>query len=115
MSNDGLGWFTVGWATLGWAGEMGALDWGREWEAGLGESWSEMDDLDLSVVHKSVGVLILRRTLRHAIWVFIVEQGKLYPFVPAAHSWRHGPMHLGLIWGSVMHRGVFLPASLTQN
>ena len=57
------------------------------------------------------GVLILRR----AIWVIIMEQGKLYPFVPAAHSRPSGHVHLRLIWGSVMHRGVFLPASFTQN
>ena len=55
----------------------------------------------------------LRRTLRRAIWVIILEQGKLYPFVPAAPSWRSGHMHLGLIRGPVMHHGVFLPTSLS--
>ena len=43
------------------------------------------------------GVLILRR-LHHAIRVIIVEHGKLYLFVPAAHPWLSGHMHLGLIW-----------------
>ena len=58
-----------------------------------------------------MGMLILRRTLQRAIWVIIVEQGNLYPFVPAAHSWRSGHMHLGLVWGSVMHGGVVSPTS----
>ena len=70
--------------------------------------------LQLIVDGRDVGVLILRR-LRRAIWVIIVEQAKLYPFVPAAHSLQSGPMHLGLIWGSVMHRSVFLPTSFPQN
>ena len=61
------------------------------------------------------GVLILRCTLRRAIWVIIVEQGELHSFVPAAHSWPSGHMHSGLIWGSVMLRGVFLPPPFTQN
>ena len=39
------------------------------------------------------GVLILQRTLRRAI---VVEQGKLYPFVPAAHPWPSEHMHWGL-------------------
>ena len=56
----------------------------------------------------------LRRTLWCAIWVIIVEQAKCYPFVPAAPSGQSGHMHLGLIWGSVMHRGVFLPTPFTQ-
>ena len=51
-----------------------------------------------------LGVLILRR----AVWVIIMEQGYIYSFVPAAHSWLSGFLHLGLIWGSVMHPGVFL-------
>ena len=57
-----------------------------------------------------LGVLSLRR----ALWVIIVEQGKLYPFAPEAHPQLSGHMHLGLIWGSVMHRGVLLPTSFTQ-
>ena len=47
----------------------------------------------------AMGVLTLRRTF----WVVIVEQGKLYPFVPVADSWLSGHMHLGLIRGSVMY------------
>ena len=58
-----------------------------------------------------MGVLILWRP----IWVIIVDQEKLYPFVPAAHSWLNGYVHLGLIWGSIMHCRVFLPTSFTQN
>ena len=41
--------------------------------------------------------------------------GKMHPFVPAAHSWLSGHMHLGLIWGSVLHRGIFFHTSFTQN
>ena len=39
-------------------------------------------------------MLILQR-LQHAIWVIIMEQRKLYLFVPVAHSWRSGHVHLG--------------------
>ena len=53
-------------------------------------------------------VLILRRAV-------IGEQGKPPPFVPAAHARRRGHTHVGLIWGPVMRRGVFLPTSFTQN
>ena len=57
------------------------------------------------------GVLILRR----ALWVIVVEQGKLYPFVPAVSSRLSGRTHLGLIGGSVMHCAVFLPTSFAEN
>ena len=58
---------------------------------------------------------IAMRCLRRAIRVAIVEQGNLPPFVPAADSRVNGHTHVGLIWGPVMRRGVFLPTSLTQN
>ena len=58
-------------------------------------------------------MLILRR-LWLSIWVIIVEQGILYPYVPAAHSWLSGHMYLGGIWGSVMHCVVFLHPKLRK-